>query len=361
MTGTSGQHYGVYGRLHFIATDSYSYWVWASRNAAKPLKNRCEAWPTHCRCPYATAIEQAPMNRPEDGSLREAHCMARNPFDKRARNRLLGGLAGRYIRFVERSSTLMPGSDDATAVMAAHHPAIIAMWHGEFMLVAPLAPKGFGFANMVARHGDAELIGTALETFDMTLVRGGGAAGRRRDRGGTRAFLEALRLLENGTSITMTADVPPGTPRRAGLGIIKLAQKSGRPIIPLAVASSRFVTVDTWSRMTINLPASRLSLVTGEPVTVDAAADAAELEAARAQLETKLDDATRRAYKLVGADATQATPAAGFKVGDPHPRPGLPLKVYSAAARALAGTVPAVLSYRCLLYTSDAADDASSV
>ena len=286
------------------------------------------------------------MNRPEDGPPREAHCMARNPFDKRARNRLLGGLAGRYIRFVERSSTLVPGSDDATAVMAAHHPAIIAMWHGEFMLVAPLAPKGFGFANMVARHGDAELIGTALETFDMTLVRGGGAAGRRRDRGGTRAFLEALRLLENGTSITMTADVPPGTPRRAGLGIIKLAQKSGRPIIPIAVASSRFVTVDTWSRMTVNLPASRLSLVTGDPVTVDAAADAAELEAARAQLEAKLDDATRRAYKLVGADATQATPAAGFKVGDPHPRPGLPLKVYSAAARALAGTVPAVLSYR---------------
>ena len=286
------------------------------------------------------------MNRPEDGPPREAHCMARNPFDKRTRNRLLGRLAGRYMRLVERSSTLLPGSDDAAAVMAAHHPAIIAMWHGEFMLIAPLAPKDFDFANMVALHGDAELIGTALETFDMTLVRGGGSAGRRRDRGGTRAFLEALRLLEKGTSITMTADVPPGPPRRAGLGIIKLAQKSGRSIIPVAVASSRFTTVDTWSRMTVNLPASRLSLVTGSPVNVAAAADAAELEAARAQLEAKLDDATRRAYQLVGADALQATPAAGLKIGDPHSRPGLPLKVYSAAARALAGPVPAVLSYR---------------
>ena len=98
--------------------------------------------------------------------------MALNPFEKRLRNRLLGSLAGRYIRFVERTSTLVPGSDDGDAVMAANHPAIIAMWHGEFMLVAPLAPKGFDIANMVALHGDAELIGRALETFDMALVRG---------------------------------------------------------------------------------------------------------------------------------------------------------------------------------------------
>lgn len=272
--------------------------------------------------------------------------MALNPFEKRLRNRLLGSLAGRYIRFVERTSTLVPGSDDGDAVMAANHPAIIAMWHGEFMLVAPLAPKGFDIANMVALHGDAELIGRALETFDMALVRGGGSAGRRKDRGGTRAFLEALRLLENGTSIAMTADVPPGPARRAGLGIIKLAQKSGRPILPIAVASSRFITFDTWSRMTVNLPASRLSLAVSPPMTVAGSADEAALEAARVQLGEALDAATRRAYDLVGADAFRTTPASGLTVSDPPTSPGLPLKVYRSATRALAGTAPAVLSYR---------------
>jgi 3-deoxy-D-manno-octulosonic-acid transferase len=272
--------------------------------------------------------------------------MARIPFDKRTRNRLLGALAGRYMGLVERTSALDPGSDDGAAILAAHHPAIIAMWHGQFMLVAPLAPKGFEFANMVARHGDAELIGCALETFDMGLVRGGGAAGRRKNRGGTRAFLEALSLLEQGTSITMTADVPPGPARRAGLGIIKLAQKSGRSIIPVAVASSRFLTVDTWSRMTINLPGSRLALLTGEPIHVTADADPATLEAARHHLETVLEDTTRRAYRLVGADPLRATPAAALRLNDPPPPASLPLKTYRTATRALAGAVPLILGYR---------------
>lgn len=272
--------------------------------------------------------------------------MARISIDKRTRNRLLGGLGGRFIRLVEKTSTLDPGSDDGRAVMAANHPAIIAMWHGQFMLVAPLAPKGFKFANMVARHGDAELIGSALETFDMELVRGGGAGGRRKDRGGTRAFLEALRLLESGTSITMTADVPPGPARRAGPGIIKLAQKSGRPIIPVAVASSRYLTLDTWSRMTINLPGSRLALLTAAPIYIDPDADAGVLEDARQHLEQVLEDTTRRAYRLIGADPIRATPASALRVTDPPLAPGLPIKAYRGATRALAGAVPLILSYR---------------
>ncbi len=272
--------------------------------------------------------------------------MARISFDKRTRNRLLGGLAGRFIRLVERTSTLDPGSTDGPAVMAANHPAIIAIWHGQFMLIAPLAPKGFKFANMVARHGDAELIGSALETFDMDLVRGGGSAGRRKDRGGTRAFLEALRLLENDTSITMTADVPPGPARRAGPGIIKLAQKSGRPIIPVAVASSRYLTLDTWSRMTINLPGSRLALLTADPIYIAPEADAGALEDARQHLEQVLEDTTRRAYRLIGADPIRATPAAALRITDPPLSPGLPIKTYRGATRALAGAVPLILSYR---------------
>jgi 3-deoxy-D-manno-octulosonic-acid transferase len=272
--------------------------------------------------------------------------MARNPFDKRTRNRMLGGLAGRYIRLVERSSRLAPGSDAPSAVLAPHHPAIIAFWHGQFMLIAPLSPPGIEVSSMVARHGDAELIGAAIETFGMSLVRGGGAAGRRKDRGGTRAFLEAVRLLGNGTSIAMTADVPPGPARRAGIGIIKLAQKSGRPIIPVAVASSRFITLDTWSRMTVNLPASRLGLAAGPPLLVPPRADAAALEEARQHLEEALDAATRRAYHLAGADPLRATPPTALTWSDPAAPASTALKIYGGATRLLAPVLPLVLSWR---------------
>ena len=120
-------------------------------------------------------------------------------------------------------------------------------------------------AAMVARHGDAELIGAAMAHFGVELIRGAGAGGRRKDRGGAHALRQAVRTLHDGATVVMTADVPPGPARRPGIGIVTLARLSGRPIVPVASATSRFLALDTWSRMTINLPFSKLAYVAGDP------------------------------------------------------------------------------------------------
>jgi len=199
---------------------------------------------------------------------------------------------------------------------------------------------------MVARHGDAEIIGEALKTFNMDLVRGGGAAGRRKDRGGLHAFREAVRLLEQGTAIAMTADVPPGPARRSGIGIVKLAQMSGRPIIPVATASSRYRALDSWSRMTINLPFSRLGVTHGEPIFVAADADEAALEQARLAVEAGLNATTERAYRLAGANAADVMPHAALTVADPPAKANTSLKIYQTVTRLLTPVLPLLLSYR---------------
>ncbi|MDB5652986.1 MAG: hypothetical protein JWQ94_599, partial [Tardiphaga sp.] len=96
-----------------------------------------------------------------------------------------------------------------------------------------------------------------------------------------------------------TADVPKRS-RVAGLGIIMLARESGRPIMPFAMATSRFVQLKTWDRTTINMPFGRGVLVGGEPISVPADADRAMMETLRLRLEATLNDATRRAYIAVG-------------------------------------------------------------
>lgn len=272
--------------------------------------------------------------------------MARTAFDKFARNRIAGRWAGRYIRFVKMSSSVVCDPSDPHELLRQHHPYILAMWHGQFMLLAPFAPPELPVANMVARHGDAEIIGEALKTFNMDLVRGGGAAGRRKDRGGLHAFREAVRLLEQGTAIAMTADVPPGPARRSGIGIVKIAQMSGRPIIPVATASSRYRALDTWSRMTINLPFSRLGVTHGAPIFVAADADDAALEEARLAVEAGLNDATDRAYRLAGVNAADVMPHAGLTVDDPPAKANTSLKIYQAATRLLTPALPVLLSYR---------------
>ena len=79
---------------------------------------------------------------------------------------------------------------------------------------------------------------------------------------------------------------------------------SGKPIIPIAVATSRFRSLDTWSRMTINLPWSKLAVVVGEPIRVAADADDAALEVARRTVEQAMKEATDYANQVLALGIT---------------------------------------------------------
>jgi 3-deoxy-D-manno-octulosonic-acid transferase len=87
-----------------------------------------------------------------------------------------------------------------------------------------------------------------------------------------------------------------------------ISSRSGRPIVPFAVATSRYRSVNSWSRMTINLPFSRLGIAMGEPIQVPRDASPEELETYRQRVEAALNETTAKAYALAGADMTRATP-----------------------------------------------------
>src|SRR5690242_9228294 len=107
-----------------------------------------------------------------------------------------------------------------------------------------------------------------------------------------------LDALADGYSVALTADVPK-IARVAGLGIVMLARESGRPIFPVATATSRRYVLGNWDKTTINLPFSRGAAVCGEPVRVPPDADDAAMERYRRQLEENLNRATARAYAIV--------------------------------------------------------------
>ena len=117
--------------------------------------------------------------------------------------------------------------------------------------------------------------------------------------------MEMLDALHEGYHIALTADIPK-VARVCGFGIVKLASVSGRPIYPMAIATSRRIALDNWDRTAINLlPFSRIGRVTGEPVRVPMDADDQALERARRAVEISLDAATARAYAI--ADGSGGT------------------------------------------------------
>ena len=248
-------------------------------------------------------------------------------------------LAARYIKFVYATSAITRDPQDSDAKLFAEHPQIVAIWHGQFLLLPQLKPKRPAAVHaMVSRHGDAAVIGAVLERFGMRLIRGAGAGKRRRNRGGAVALRESLRALASGASVAMTADVPPGPARRAGEGIAMLASLSGRPVVPLAIATRRRIALPSWSAFTVNLPFSRLAIVVGDPVRVPQTNDAEAIEAGRIAIETALADTTARAYALAGAK-DPLTKQETIK-------PGLTLKAYRLFTRLAAPFTPLILGWR---------------
>jgi 3-deoxy-D-manno-octulosonic-acid transferase len=272
--------------------------------------------------------------------------MPPKPSPSRFIDRAIGaGVAG-YIGLVDRTSTVPPLMHLYAAELLANHPMILAMWHGQFMLLPTMARFGIPTKAMLALHRDAEGLGHALDRYGIELIRGAGASAKGKDRGGSNAFRGAVRALENGFSVAMTADVPPGPARRAGHGIVMLAKVSGRPILPVAMSSSRYIALPTWSRMTINLPGSRLGASFGAPIFVPVDASPEQLESLRRDVETQLNIATIDAYNRAGVSHLRATPSSALTAAGERTAPGRKLKAYVHGMRFAAPIAPAVLAWR---------------
>jgi lysophospholipid acyltransferase (LPLAT)-like uncharacterized protein len=211
----------------------------------------------------------------------------------------LGVVAAEYVRFVGKTTRLTVEPADAWDRAEADMPIIIAFWHGQHLLATNARKPGYRAKMLVSRHHDGEINAIAAERLGVGTIRGSGNhEGGFVHKGGVAAFQAMLDALGEGYSVALSADVPKVS-RVAGLGIIKLAQVSGRPIHAVAIATRWRIVLDNWDRSTINLPFSRGAGVIPEPLRVPADADDAALEAARQELENRLNAATARAYEIV--------------------------------------------------------------
>jgi lysophospholipid acyltransferase (LPLAT)-like uncharacterized protein len=215
---------------------------------------------------------------------------------------LVAWFVARGFRFVYWTNPLAEGSDDTAEKLTQYMPPIVALWHGQHILSAFDKPRHIPVSAMLSRSADAELNALVLERNGFRTVRGSGGRSQRNsaDKGGARALIALKKTLDAGNAVAMIADIPHGKPRQAGMGIVTLARISGRPILPVAYATSRRKVLDrTWDKTTINLPFGRRSVVFGEPIYVGRDAGEDELEEKRRAVTAGLNAATARAYALV--------------------------------------------------------------
>ena len=162
---------------------------------------------------------------------------------------------------------------------------IVVFWHNR-LLMCPFAYEGKDMNVLISSHGDGELIANTMKRFGFNTVRGSSS------KGGVEAMRELVRLVRKNSDLAITPDGPRGPAEVVKQGVAHVARVTGRPVLPLSFASSRFRRFDSWDRFQMPFPFSRGVFVWGEPLYYR---KGETFEAFRQRIEEALRDATRRA------------------------------------------------------------------
>ncbi len=211
------------------------------------------------------------------------------------------GCVGYYvIQGICRSNRLtISGLEDVRESVQQGHN-IFAFWHSRlFYLVyfycRHVRTPQASILISLSRDGD---YGQALVgRFKQDAVRGSSS------RGGAKAAWALASRLAAGNNLALTPDGPRGPAFQVQEGVVRLAQVTHSPIIPVSYDASRKWTLKSWDRFILPKPFGRIHLAIGEPIRVPSHASPQEVKACC----QKLQDA------LTGLDALSAQ-----KVKDPN-------------------------------------------
>jgi lysophospholipid acyltransferase (LPLAT)-like uncharacterized protein len=167
-------------------------------------------------------------------------------------------------------------------------PLIYALWHGRMLPLIYLHRKRRVYA-LVSQHRDGELAARTAHLLGFGTVRGSST------RGGIKGFQDLLKKVTTGFDAVIMPDGPRGPARKVQQGVLRLAQLSGRPIIPITVSASRHYMLKSWDRFIIPKPFSRCVVVYGAPLSLPADASQDLIEEKRTELEECLNRITDEA------------------------------------------------------------------
>ena len=167
----------------------------------------------------------------------------------------------------------------------AMQPFIGAFWHNR-ILVVPIIYERYCLGRrghcLTSPSKDGAIIAGVMERFGIGSVRGSSS------RRGTTALRELSALIAAGEDVAITPDGPRGPKYRLSPGVIKLAQITDTPVMPIHIGYSDFWELKSWDAFRIPKPFSRIDVVFGPLYAVDPASTDNAFETERERLEILL-------------------------------------------------------------------------
>lgn len=170
---------------------------------------------------------------------------------------------------------------------------IYCFWH---RCVIPVAHRfrNRSVAVMTSRSFDGEYIARIIKKLGFGAVRGSSS------RGAVGALMGMKQELDKGHPVAFTIDGPRGPIYVAKPGPILLAKRSGEGIVCFYIAVERAWVLNSWDRMMIPKPFSRVAGFGSTTLHVPAQATEEEMTAFHEQMQAMLDRCREQAEAMLG-------------------------------------------------------------
>lgn len=144
--------------------------------------------------------------------------------------------------------------------------AILLLWHNELIIIPFILSKvcpHIQFAALVSTHGDGKILSQIVRLFK------NGRIIECNHKRGHLAILEALSSLSHEKiSLVITPDGPRGPYHEVKAGTAKIALETQLPIFSLHWKASRCFELNTWDKLRIPYPFSRIDFTFSPPLRV---------------------------------------------------------------------------------------------
>lgn len=223
--------------------------------------------------------------------------------------RLLARLIALYLYLVMRTIRWKIEIDPATErLVAAGGTVIGCFWHGR-LAGLPFASthlkrhspggKMRGYC-LISDHRDGRIIAHATRYLGFQVVIGS------TKRGGLAAFIEMRRILRQANiGIAIAPDGPRGPRMRVSPGIIRLAAKTGVPILPFTFSCKPQWRMRSWDAFVLPLPFGRGVIRWGALLPIAPDLDEDSIKAACKALEAVMVPFVQDTDHAVGVKAVE--------------------------------------------------------
>jgi hypothetical protein len=187
-----------------------------------------------------------------------------------------------FIRLIGPTLRVCLSREEGAQETVNQRPLILSFWHA-CIIPATYLFRNAGIRVMSSNSYDGEYMGRIIRKFGFVAVKGSSS------RNAVRALLGLRRALKEGWAVAFTLDGPRGPRQKVKPGPVALARSSGVPLTMFHIAVDQAWVLNTWDRLIIPKPFSRVLLRFGKLIPVPEDASDEDIDRYQQELQDSLD------------------------------------------------------------------------